>query len=395
MRVLFLGFAVSNEMFERVLATDRGLPVQTQRFGWAVASALGEAGVDVRLLSAEPVADFPNNRRPFVRGRSFNRDGTEGRSVSFINLTGFKHITRYLAVLRAASVLRRERFDAVLVHGVHSPFMWAALRIGKRRRVPVVVIVTDPPSLRTPYDNRATLVLKRVDRTLISRALARMDGVVVLAPSLADEFAPGVPSLWMEGIAPPPPAAIDPAPRARPRVVYAGGLREEYGVVDLAKAVAESRGDWEVAFYGRGPAAAIVKEIASTDDRVTFGGAVPTEELGGIYQDASLLVNPRRLEEFTRYSFPSKLLEYMASGTPVLTTMLPNIPDAYRPHLLLSEPGPAALAQAIDDAIGRGEEELRTIGYAASEFIVATRGRKSQGARLAAFLGSVSQARRA
>ena len=50
---------------------------------------------------------------------------------------------------------------------------------------------------------------------------------------------------------------------------------------------------------------------------------------------ATLLVNPRpTTEEFTIYSFPSKNMEYMASGTPLLTTKLPGMPEEYHQYVL-------------------------------------------------------------
>lgn len=53
---------------------------------------------------------------------------------------------------------------------------------------------------------------------------------------------------------------------------------------------------------------------------------------------ATLLINPRPSnEEFTKYSFPSKNLEYMASGTPLLATDLPGIPAEYKRYEYIIE----------------------------------------------------------
>ena len=51
-------------------------------------------------------------------------------------------------------------------------------------------------------------------------------------------------------------------------------------------------------------------------------------------REVSLLVNPRQnTEAFTKYSFPSKTMEYLASGTPVLMYKLDGIPDEYDTYL--------------------------------------------------------------
>ena len=68
--------------------------------------------------------------------------------------------------------------------------------------------------------------------------------------------------------------------------------------------------------------------------------------------EASILINPRPThEEFTKYSFPSKNMEYMASGTPVLTTKLPGMPIDYYSYVFLAE----------DESVGGMCESFRRI----------------------------------
>ena len=85
-----------------------------------------------------------------------------------------------------------------------------------------------------------------------------------------------------------------------------------------------------------------------------------------------LLVNPRPTnEEYTKYSFPSKNMEYMASGTPVLTTHLPGMPKEYNEYVfLLDEETEAGVAYALDSIFSRSTEELHQKGLAAKEFVM-------------------------
>jgi len=53
---------------------------------------------------------------------------------------------------------------------------------------------------------------------------------------------------------------------------------------------------------------------------------------------ADVLVNPRENnEEYTKYSFPSKNIEYLASGNPVVAYMLDGMGDCYREYIYLLE----------------------------------------------------------
>lgn len=59
--------------------------------------------------------------------------------------------------------------------------------------------------------------------------------------------------------------------------------------------------------------------MATKDRRIQYLGSIPHDEILQLQRTASLLVNPRTPEGiYTKYSFPSKTMEYLASGTPTL-----------------------------------------------------------------------------
>jgi glycosyltransferase involved in cell wall biosynthesis len=75
-------------------------------------------------------------------------------------------------------------------------------------------------------------------------------------------------------------------------------------------------------------------DAAKFDDRIVFLGQLPREEVLRIQTEATVLVNPRKNhEEFTKYSFPSKILEYLSAGKPVVAYKLDGIPDEYDAYL--------------------------------------------------------------
>jgi glycosyltransferase involved in cell wall biosynthesis len=391
-RVLFIGFALPDGDFDEVAASDAGMPIQTQRFGWSVVEALRSADAEVILISAAPATDYPNNAHLVFKGKAFKSRGVDGRTVSFVNLTGLKHVTRFITARVAAdSVTRSASPDAVLVHGVHSAFIWVGVRVAKRLGVPVAVILTDPPSLPTPYDGRVSGRLKKVDRRLIIAGLRRVSGVVALTKGLADDLAPGKPWLQFEGIA--RPLDLSPHPddvrSPVPSVVYAGAVTAEYGVRHLLDAVRRSSGAWHLHVYGTGPMLAEVQEAARRSTRIFCHGLVDSARLASAYASASLLVNPRSTTaSFVKYSFPSKLLEYLSSGRPVMTTRLSTIPDDYTPHLSYMGDSAEEMATAIDAFFE--QHSVRPTVSSGREFIVSTKGVEAQGLRLRRFLNSLA-----
>lgn len=73
-----------------------------------------------------------------------------------------------------------------------------------------------------------------------------------------------------------------------------------------------------------------VNDCQKKDGRVRSLGFLDQTSLRSAQMNAiGLLITRDPNEDYVRYSFPSKLIEYMATGTPVITTRLPGIPEEY------------------------------------------------------------------
>ena len=105
-------------------------------------------------------------------------------------------------------------------------------------------------------------------------------------------------------------------------IIYAGGLYERYGIkilIEGFKMIQDS--SLRLWFFGVGPYIDEIEKHSKTDDRVKYKGVIPNEELIHKLTKATLLINPRPSHEnFTKYSFPSKNLEYMSIATRLVTT---------------------------------------------------------------------------
>jgi len=88
-------------------------------------------------------------------------------------------------------------------------------------------------------------------------------------------------------------------------------------------------------------------------------------------RDADLLLNPRPTNiELAKYSCPSKTFEYMASGTPVLMTKLPGLPEEYYPYLyFFDEESVEGFSKTILHVLSISEKERYEKGRMAQEFL--------------------------
>jgi glycosyltransferase involved in cell wall biosynthesis len=158
------------------------------------------------------------------------------------------------------------------------------------------------------------------------------------------------------------------------QIVYTGALTPIYELDVVLRAVAEMARRRpslrvKVTFYGRGDTLPALEALAAElgiEDRVSFPGRIPIEEVPRAVAAADIGIAPTKLDPFTGMSMSTKLLECAAMGKPVVASRLPTVEGYFDPGTLsFYEPGdPESLATAllglVDDAPGRNERIERT-----------------------------------
>ena len=106
--------------------------------------------------------------------------------------------------------------------------------------------------------------------------------------------------------------------------------------------------------------------------KIKFFGVVPNDMVVQEEIKATLLINPRFTnEEYTKYSFPSKNMEYMASGTPTLTTKLPGMPKEYYDYIYtFDQEDVESFKNKLEEILSKPSEELHKKGMDAKEFVL-------------------------
>ena len=97
-----------------------------------------------------------------------------------------------------------------------------------------------------------------------------------------------------------------------------------------------------------------------------------------------LLVNPRTSEgEYTKYSFPSKTMEYLLAGRSVVINRLPGIPEEYYNYTYTpKDESMAALAACIIDVLNMDKEMRERKASAGRKFIIEQKNSVIQIARI-------------
>lgn len=207
-------------------------------------------------------------------------------------------------------------------------------RLAQRKGVRVAAVITDIPSLATGMKERKESFIKQKGMDLFQRIsdqdLYSYDAYIPLTESINEKVnIHNKPYRVVEGFADSGDHTI--ANEHGNYVMYAGGVYEKYGVKTLVDAFAELAPQGvELHIFGDGTYVEELKRVSAVHTNIKYMGCLLPHEVVEKEKRALLLVNPRPCnEEFAKYSFPSKTMEYLLSGTAVVSTKLPGIPNEY------------------------------------------------------------------
>lgn len=268
--------------------------------------------------------------------------------------------------------------------------------IAKQKKIPFIGIVTDLPKLSTSMKARNESFIKKTAIKFLEKistiSLEKYTGYITLTESLYEALnsKKTKPHVIVEG-------SIDAkmqyndALRKQNVVVYAGGVYEKYGVKNLVEAFADLETEAELHIYGNGTYAPQIIDISKNHPNIIYKGVVSLEEIVKIECEALLLVNPRPSnEEFSKYSFPSKTLEYMVSGTPLASTRLPGIPDEYFNYIYSFEDETKdGIKSSLHSILNLNSKELQEKGKQAFEYVIREKTNIKQGKRIVEFLKNI------
>lgn len=286
-------------------------------------------------------------------------------------------------VKEGARIIKEKKPSYIICDSIVSAATYAAVKLGKRYKIPVVAIVTDVPEFMC---GGKVGIIGRIT----ARFMKKYDGYILLTEQMNDVVNPkGKPYMVMEGACGEIPALSQIEPNKK-IVMYSGSLwKKEAGLEYLTEGFIRANiPNSELHFYGTGEFVEELINISQKHENVKYMGCVTNEEMVRKQTEATLLVNPRPSDaEFCKYSFPSKTFEYMASGTPVLMTKLPGIPEEYFKYVYtIEEETSAGIERLIKNVLSQDENELKRKGLSAREFVKDYKNYRIQSNRIANFL---------
>ena len=303
-------------------------------------AGLKKQDINLQVVSAPFIGSWPTAYKDKAFKGFKAGESTENiQYVPFNNIWGYRNISRTAVLKKSVKEFVRHteaEKKAIIVYCPHTPFLEAAV-YGKQLdpSIHIHMVVPDLPQYMN-LSKKAHPVydfFKKIDVHIMEKLIAHVDSFMLLTEYMAEKLQVGKrPYIVVEGITDKQQAALNKREKYGKKVAYAGKLVEVFGVKRLIEAF-ESIDDPQASLHicGSGELKPYVEEMQKKDSRIHYHGEVSAEKANEILQQADVLVNPRQNdEEYTKYSFPSKNIEYLMTGNAVVAYMLDGMPEIYR-----------------------------------------------------------------
>lgn len=386
MNVIFYSNLVHEDLYNQIQEKSTIYPSQAiQKFNRLITEGLSEF-TDLYSISSLPIPGKIKGKIKVV-----NLKNSKKFYTPFCHNSLLRQMLSFLFSFIYTLRINRERkvdvaiFDYMSFSVTLGGYL-ACLLLG----IKTVVIVTDFPDHPGFEDDSSWI--KRKFHFYTYKFLNSFDGYILLT-SYMNEIVNknNKPYVIMEGLVDVNYKCTDVVKKEKV-ILYAGGLFEKYGIEKLIHSFKNINDHtYKLHIYGSGDMSDYLTKVSNVSDNIKYFGEISNKEIVDILPRCMLLINPRPSHlELTKYSFPSKIVEYMLSGTPVLTTKLPGIPSEYDDYLYYIEnESVEGFTESISKLISKSESLILQKGLEAQNFVLKEKNNHFQGRKIVDFLHSL------
>ena len=398
--VLFLGRLFPREKEQEIKGKMKtGMQDAANALQWNIIDGFEENDFGtMKIVNYLPVDAYPNGYTDkFIEDFSFSHTDkyNEGDiNIRCCNLFGIKRFINIFYFKKHIKKWAKQKTDKQKVlfsYTANSMFLSLA-RLAKKVNpdIQVACLIADIPE----YSTVSVLTgFKKLYHDYEVRKTASLYGVVdkfiLLTEHMAERLGLKAPFIVMEGIATTNEVEFDGQQDYDKYILYTGLLNKRFGLCNLVDAFSMIDDEKvKLILCGTGDAEDYIAQKQKDDKRIITLGRVDRVKALQLQKGAAILVNPRQNnEDFTKFSFPSKNLEYLSSGIPTVAYKLDGIPDEYDDYIIYpADDSVEALRDELVRLLDMSEDERRVLGETAKSFVCANKCKKSQAKRIIDFL---------
>ncbi|NLG16003.1 MAG: glycosyltransferase family 4 protein [Fibrobacter sp.] len=403
MQILFFGvFCRKEEEAHLIKNSNIGVQGAVISFQWNLIEGLiANLEAPISILNFLPVGTYPKYYKKIIlksvewRKSKYVTDKT----IGFINLLGIKQIIQiYRAKIEIENWLNKtdDKDKCILIYDLVLPYLIALNWVKKKYpKIITCSIVADLPNQfgYNKKDKGLMKLLRRFIGKVQLHEIQKMNCYALLTKHMKYPLnIPDASYVVIEGIASSNVPFREIQRNSKNIIMYAGVLTDIYGIDNLVKAfMGIDDTNYELWLCGSGDYEDTICKCLSVDKRIKYFGYCPKNKIYELQSQASVLVNPRQnIGEYTKYSFPSKIMEYLAAGRPVIAYRLDGIPLEYYDYIQCVDGNAVRdLREKMIEVCELSFEERQRLGAQGRQFVMQNKNARTQCKKILDLLSSV------
>ena len=277
----------------------------------------------------------------------------------------------------------------VLIYCLEGSIIKAALKLRNRHKdVKLCQMIPDLPEDMAANWLYKALGFKKRSLEFIYSSMPKMDMFIYLSKYMNDAIGNITrPYIVSEGVYKDT-GVYNIEDKLENTILYTGNLNRKYGIEHLVESFKLLGKDYKLYVRGDGDMVEYVKQQSVLNPEIVYLPRMDYEELKRLQRQVSVLVNPvLPTEKFTYNFFPSKTMEYLASGTPVVMYRLGGVPEEYYDYIHTPDDlSLEALSRKLREICNLTIEESRQMGTKSREFILSNKSAKVMTQRILDFI---------
>lgn len=396
MEICLVGSLLPTEVFDDIVKKSKAKPSNApENFQMMLVKGLASHCDKVTVISFPTMAPYPKGSSFCLSERKYKLfENVEIISAPMLNIQGAKQRTIHFYAYQYVKNWLKKSTDSpkiVISYSDYPPYADACRKAcAGDIHAKCVLLMTDLPtySIYKHTKNVYSYMMRRMDRKRIEN-YDMFDAYILLTKYMQEEMRVQTkPTIVVEGFSDPDAHDFSETKVQKKTLMYAGALSRVHNVHTLISAFQKTSMDVDFWVYGDGELRNVVVAASKEDCRIHYFGKVSREEMLRAQKRAHLLISAKSTDDaHTKFAFPSKILEYMSSGTAVLSTRVGGIPSEYFQYLLpIEDESINGIAASIENAFSKTKEELEELGNKARDFAVQKKNCYRQSERIVDFL---------
>lgn len=397
MKVFFLTLLYERENEEYYMNLNKiGMQGAVNTFQWNLIKGLdyelGLNNMSLTLMNSFPFGVYPNQCKQLIfRQKKWSHNMiSDDLHIGFINLPFIKQMTRKYNIKKELYKILRSTEDEVtiLTYDLYLPYLSVLYQLKKKfKNLKVCPVITDLPN-EFGFKKNDNFIVAKIRRYIGKKQMKLVkafDKFVLLTkfmqyPLDIEKKA----KIIVEGIS--NDTNMASWDNAQENIVlYTGTLNKEFGIMNLIEAFKLlDEENFKLIICGDGDSRFEIEKISKVKKNIEYRGYLSKNEISKLYDQAKVLINPRtNIGEYTKYSFPSKTIEYLQTGKPFIGYKLDGIPDEYDKYIYYVKNNTIEeLKNTIINICTTPIEQLKYKGIEARNFVINNKNYRMQAKKI-------------